>query len=221
MSDQLNEREKREVSGFTSLAFNGMGKIDLIQGDHEELEIVAQAEIRSRIKTEVRDGTLYIDYEEDWKDWSGIRRLSGDKITFNLMMREITSIAIAGVGNLDTPRIETPALSLALSGPGLLTIGTLKTTTVSIALNGVGVVDVAGSTDELTLSISGAGSVRASRLEAGKADVKLSGVGNATLWAKDQLDTAVSGAGYIEYYGKPLVNQRNSGLGVLKFMGNR
>ena len=221
MSDQLNAREKREVSGFTSLAFNGMGKIDLIQGDHEELEIVAQAEIRSRIRTEVRDGTLYIDYEEDWKDWSGIRRLSGDKITFNLMMREITSIAIAGVGNLDTPRIETPALSLALSGPGLLTIGTLKTTTVSIALNGVGVVDVAGTTDEMNLSISGAGSVKAARLEAGKVDVKLSGVGNATLWAKNQLDTAVSGAGYIEYYGKPLVNQRNSGLGVLKFMGNR
>lgn len=221
MSDQVNEREKREVSGFTSLVFNGMGRIDLIQGDHEELEIVALEEIRSRIKTEVRDGTLYIDYEEDWKDWSGIRRLSGDRITFNLMMREIYAITISGVGSLDTPRIETPALSLTLSGPGLLTLGELKTRALTVALNGVGAVDVAGTTDDLHLAISGAGSVKASRLEAARADVKLSGVGNATVWAKDALDTAISGAGYIEYYGKPQITQHNTGLGVLKFMGNR
>ena len=81
MSDNYNNQEKREVSGFSALMFRGMGRIDLIQDDHEELVIEAQPEIRSRIKTEVREGTLHIDYDEDWKDWTGIRTLSGDKLT--------------------------------------------------------------------------------------------------------------------------------------------
>ncbi len=221
MSDNYNNQEKREVSGFSALMFRGMGRIDLIQGDHEELVIEAQPEIRSRIKTEVREGTLHIDYDEDWKDWTGIRTLSGDKIVFRLVMRDISAISVSGVGSLDAPRIETGSLSLAITGPGLLTVGELKTTSLAVNLSGVGAIDVAGTTDELAVTLSGAGSFRAARLVALKASVRLSGVGSATVWAKDTLEASISGAGVIEYYGSPKLVQSNTGLGVLKFMGNR
>jgi hypothetical protein len=221
MSEQFFNQERREVSGFSALVFRGMGRIDLLQSDHEELVIETQPEIRSRIKTEVREGTLYIDYDENWKDWTGLRSLSGDKIVFKLMMREVTAISISGVGSLDTPRIESANLSLAITGPGLLTVGTLKVPTLTVNLSGVGAIDVAGQTDELSVTLSGAGSLKASRLEAGKASVRLSGVGTATVWAKNSLETSISGAGVIEYYGSPQITQNNTGLGVLKFMGNR
>lgn len=221
MSDQSHNQEKREVSGFSALMFRGMGKIDLIQGDHEELVIEAQPEILARIKTEVRDGTLHIDYDEDWKDWTGIRTLSGDKIIFKLMMREVNAISVSGVGSLDTPRLEAGSLSLAITGPGLLTVGTLKTSFLTVNLSGVGAIDLAGHTDELNVSLSGAGSFKAARLEAGKASVRLSGVGTATIWARDTLEASISGAGVIEYYGNPQITRSNTGLGVLKFMGNR
>ena len=221
MTEQFFNQEKREVSGFSALMFRGMGRIDLLQGDHEELVILAQPEILSRIKTEVREGTLHIDYDEDWKDWTGIRTLSGDKIVFRLMMKEILSLSISGVGSLDTPRIETGNLSLSITGPGFLTVGELKTTSLAASLSGVGAIDVAGTTDELAVTLSGAGAFKGSRLAAGKANVRLSGVGTATVWAKDTLETSLSGAGVIEYYGSPQLVQSNTGLGVLKFIGNR
>ena len=221
MSDNYNNQEKREVSGFSALMFRGMGRIDLTQGDHEELVIEAQPEIRSRIKTEVREGTLHIDYDEDWKDWTGIRTLSGDKIIFHLVMRDISAISVSGVGSLDAPRIETGGLSLAITGPGLLTVGELKTTSLAASLSGVGAIDVAGTTDELAVTLSGAGSFKGGRLQAGKASVRLSGVGSATVWAKDTLEASISGAGVIAYYGSPTLAQSNTGLGMLKFMGNR
>ncbi len=221
MSDNYNNQEKREVSGFSALMFRGMGRIDLTQGDHEELVIEAQPEIRSRIKTEVREGTLHIDYDEDWKDWTGIRTLSGDKIVFRLVMRDINAISVSGVGSLDAPRIETSSLSLAITGPGLLTVGELKTTSLAASLSGVGAIDVAGTSDVLAVTLSGAGAFKAGRLQAGKASVRLSGVGSATVWAKDSLEASISGAGVIEYYGSPTLAQSNTGLGVLKFMGNR
>ncbi len=195
--------------------------MDLVQGDHEELVIEAQPEIRSRIQTTVENGTLLIDYNEDWKDWTGFRTLSGDKIRFRLMMREITSLSLAGVGSLDSARVEAPALSLAISGPGLMTIGTLKANRLDASLAGVGSLDVAGSVDEVNITLSGAGSYKAGRLESVKTDIRLSGVGTATVWAKEELNASISGAGVIEYYGSPRISQSNSGLGMLKFMGNR
>jgi hypothetical protein len=221
MSDQYSNEERRDVSGFSALVFKGMGRVDLVQGDHEELIIEAQPEIRSRILTTVSDNTLLIDYNEDWKDWTGFRTLSGDKIRFRLMMRDINALSISGVGSLDCPRLDSPNLTLAISGPGLLTIGTLKTAKLDVALSGVGSVDVAGATEELNLKLSGAGAFRAARLETNRADVHLSGVGSATVWAKETLNVSISGAGVIEYYGSPRISQSNTGLGVLKFMGNR
>lgn len=221
MSDQFGSQEKREVSGFSALMFRAMGKVELVQGDHEELVIVAQPEIRSRIKTEVRDGVLYIDYQEDWKDWSGLRRLSGDKILFKLTMRDINSIYLTSVGSLDSGRIESPNLALSITGPGLVTIGTVKTTSLAVNLSGLGAIDVAGQTEEMTATLSGAGSFKAGRLEAEKVSVKLSGVGTATVWAKSALDASISGAGIIEYYGSPQITQSNTGLGTLKQLGNR
>jgi len=221
MTDQMSTEEKRDVSGFNALVFKGMGRVDLVQGDHEELVIEAQPEIRSRIQTTVENGTLVIDYNEDWKDWTGFRTLSGDKIRFRLMMREITSLSLAGVGSLDSARVEAPALSLAISGPGLMTIGTVKSNRLDASLAGVGSLDVAGYTDEVNITLSGAGSYKAGRLESVKTDIRLSGVGTATVWAKEELNASISGAGVIEYYGSPRISQSNSGLGMLKFMGNR
>lgn len=221
MSDQTTNSEKRDVSGFNALVFKGMGRVDLVQGDHDELVIDALPEIRARIQTTVADNTLLIDYVEDWKDWTGFRSLSGDKIHFHLMMREVSALSLSGVGSLDCPRLESAALTLAITGPGLLTVGTLKTGKLDVALAGVGSVDIAGNAEELNLTLSGAGAFRASRLETTRADVRLSGVGTATMWAKETLNASISGAGVIEYYGSPRISQSNSGLGVLKFMGNR
>jgi len=221
MSDSFANTEKREVSGVNTLVFKGMGRVDLVQGDHEELEIEAQPEIRSRIRTLVEGKTLTIDYDEDWKDWTGIRALSGDKIRFHLTMREIAGLSIAGVGSLDCPKVETESLDLSISGPGLLTIGTVEAKRLSITLSGVGSMDLAGRVDELNAALSGAGSFKAPRLEATIANVRLSGVGSATVWAKEVLNATISGAGVIEYYGNPKIAQSNTGLGVLKFMGNR
>jgi hypothetical protein len=221
MIDQYSNSEKRDVRGFNALVFKAMGRIDLVQGDHDELVIEALPEIRSRIQTSVVNNTLLIDYTEDWKDWSGIRLLSGDKIRFKLMMKEISSLTINGVGNLDCPNLDSTNLSLSITGPGLLTVGTLSVEKLDVALSGVGSVDLAGMVNEMNVTLSGAGSFRAARLETLNADLRLSGVGSATVWAKETLNVSISGAGVVEYYGSPRISQNNTGLGVLKFMGNR
>ncbi len=62
---------------------------------------------------------------------------------------------------------------------------------------------------------------KGSRLSSARSTVKLSGVGNATVWASESLDATLSGAGVIEYYGDAKVTQKVSGLGVIKYLGAR
>ena len=85
----------------------------------------------------------------------------------------------------------------------------------------MGSVDVAGTCTDQTVSLSGAAQLQGLTLEQHTLTVKLSGVGNATVWASESLDAALSGAGVIEYYGDAKVTQKVSGLGVIKYLGAR
>ena len=65
MSEQIPNSETRPVSGFNKLVLKGVGSVILTQGAQESLVIEADPDIRSRIRSEVRDGTLTISYDFD------------------------------------------------------------------------------------------------------------------------------------------------------------
>lgn len=221
MENSTNNQVVIPVSGFNGLQFRSVGKILLTQGETEGLTIQADPEILGRIHSEVKDGVLWITQDTDWKDWTGFRIVDKGFTTYQIAMKEIKSLAISGVGNLDCPEIKSDTLSLTLSGPGTMTIGTLKVDSLKIDISGVGSMDIAGSCTEQTVSLSGAGNYKGSRMESTRSIVKLSGVGNAVIWANESLDASLSGAGVIEYYGDAKVTQKVSGLGVIKYLGAR
>ncbi|MRR29049.1 DUF2807 domain-containing protein [bacterium] len=213
--------ESRPVSGCTGLQFKAVGKIIVKQGDNEGLTIQADPEIRSRVHTEVKEGILVISYDSDWKDWTGFNFIDKGVATFSLTLKDIKSLAISGVGNLDSAEIISDSLTLSLSGPATMTFGTLTVNSLKVDMSGVGSIDLAGKCLEQNISLSGAGSYKASRLESERATVKLSGVGSATILVSESLDASISGAGAVEYYGNPKISQRISGIGVLKYLGTR
>jgi hypothetical protein len=221
MDKSINNEENRPVSGFSGLQFKAVGKVILSQGDQESLIIHADPEIRARITTEVKDGVLVISYDLDWRDWTGLNFIDKGSITFNLTMKDISSLTISGVGHLDAATITTSSLALKLAGPGSITVGTLQVNSLSVEMSGVCSIDVAGKCTDQTVTLSGAGSYKAPRLESAHAAVKLSGVGNATVWANETLDANLSGVGAVEYYGNCKISQKVSGVGVLKYLGNR
>ncbi|KAF0111181.1 MAG: hypothetical protein FD147_1119 [Chloroflexi bacterium] len=103
----------------------------------------------------------------------------------------------------------------------MVTIGTLKVNSLIVDMSGVGSIDVAGTCLDQNVVLSGAGNYKSSRLESERTSVKLSGVGNATVWANQSLDAHISGAGAVEYYGNAKITQKVSGIGMLKYLGNR
>jgi hypothetical protein len=221
MENPNTNSERRAVTGFTGLQFKAIGKILLTQGPVDSLTIQADPEIRVRIHTEVKEGVLMVTYDSDWKDWTGFNLIDKGMTLFTITMREIQSLSISGVGNLDVAEVTADKLNVSLSGPGSITIGSLTVNNLVVDMAGVGAVDLGGKCLEQTVHLSGAGNYKAPRLESDRATVKLSGVGNATVWVKEALDVNIPGAGAVEYYGSPQISQKISGIGVLKYLGNR
>jgi len=109
-----------------------------------------------------------------------------------------------------------PALRIAASGATNVKIDALKTDALRFAGSGAVKAELAGQASDLTLSLSGAGDVRAAQLLSEAAKVSVSGAGKVVVNASKTLRVSLSGAGSVEYLGNPEVKQSVSGIGRVK-----
>jgi len=224
------------TGAFNRVSHRGFGNLHLVQGAAEDLRIEGSPELKARVRTGVKDGTLEISFEHDWLDWLSWGFMGAWKLDYYLTMHDINGIAMRGAGNLDCAKIETTDLELTQvgagnaaiaslsaavlkikhSGAGNLTIKSLTVENLAVEHSGVGNINLSGTAARQDVHLSGAGNYSAAGLESQDALIKQSGVGNASVWAVTTLDAALSGAGNIDYRGTPALTQKVSGLGHIK-----
>ncbi len=151
MTEDTTKMEKRAVEGFTRLGNKGIGNVILTQGDHDELVIEADPELRERIRTEVKDGTLRITYDFDWQDVLGLRFIGRGPIRFHVTMKTIEGLSMSGAGNVEAKAITADKLDVALSGAGNIHIENLTAKALVSSLSGAGNITVGGTLDSLDM----------------------------------------------------------------------
>jgi Putative auto-transporter adhesin, head GIN domain len=181
--------ETRVVEKFTAISLSAGGSLEIVQIGEESLEITADDNLLELFTSEVRDGTLYLSTAEG-KSWSG----KGPR--FKVTVRELRKLKVSGVGSVKATNLDTDSLTVSISG----------------AASG----RIAGRSDNLSISISGTGSLNAAELRAKRARVVVSGVGEVTVNASDELNAKVSGTGTIWYIGSPKLESSVSGVGSIK-----
>ena len=85
-----------------------------------------------------------------------------------------------------------------------------------MSISGSGTATLAGRVDDLTVSITGSGSFNGTELTAKRAKVDVTGSGEATVNASEELDAEVTGSGSIWYLGSPKLTPSVSGSGSIK-----
>jgi len=214
----VNISENRDVSGFNAIEFSTIGKINLMQGDKESLNISGPDNLVPEISITVSNGTLII----KTKDNITVAPLSSENpLTFTIVVKDLTSLMVSGAGDIQMETLSTPSLDINMSGAGKVQQNQIKTNNLNITISGVGGVDITGQATQATIDISGAGGVRAPDLKIQNANITISGVGGATLWVTDQLTGNISGAGSVSYYGTPKINTTSTGLGNFKSLGSK
>ena len=210
--------ENREVSGFKAIEFSTFGKINIMQGDKESLNIAGPDNLVSEIVTTVNNGSLIIKTKDNVTVTSFN---NADILTFTIVVKDLTSLAVSGAGDVQIETLSTPSMSLSLSGAGKVQQNQITTDNLTINISGLGGIDISGQSSRTTIEISGAGNVNASELKSQTANVSISGLGGATLWVTDQLTGEISGAGNVSYYGSPQTSTNSSGLGKFNSLGNK
>jgi hypothetical protein len=204
------------------LVFRSIGEMNIRQVDGEGLMVEASEALKSRVRSRVEGGTLEIWMESGWWDWLDFSLWGSPSIRYELAVRSLEGIHMAGAGSIRADRLSTPRLDIHHAGLGSLTIGALEARDLSVRMSGMGSVEIkGGQVENQVVSQQGAGSYQSGRLASRAAKVSLQGLGSATVWAADTLDAEVRGLGSIEYFGSPQVTKSLNGLGSINARGTR
>lgn len=171
--------ETRPVTPFETIEISGNADIHVQVGAPLGLTVKASAAEIQGLSTEVRDGTLYV----NWVRPVGAAWWEETNVT-------VTIPALAELRAMDSA----DARLVGLSG------GQLR-----LAQLGSGKVHADGWVDRLDAELSGSGDLRCGELAARSAVVQLTGSGDATVRADEEIDVEVSGTGDFDLRGTPAV----------------
>jgi len=211
----VTKTETRNVSGFHNVVLGVHARLKLRQGDSEGLSITGDNNIVPLVETVVEDGTLQI-------RWANKRNYSTNYKGLEIVVsaRNIDGLTVAGSGQIRAERLKAANLRTAIDGSGGITFDALDTDSVIATIHASGRLSAAGRADSLDVTVAGSGEVSAAKLESRRARVSLLGSGQATVWAKEDLNATVAGSGKIHYYGNPHLNQTVAGSGSIRQAGH-
>jgi hypothetical protein len=205
--------ETRTVEPFHSVDLATIGTVYLTQGAPASLQIEAEDTILPLLRTEVRDGVLTIDHNEQCFR-------NTQPVIIRLTTDEVRRISVSGSGSVvGENEIRSEILETGIGGSGGIDLR-VNATDLASAIAGSGTIDLEGSATNHTTVVSGSGKVAAFDLETQRSTVTIEGSGTAEVFATEVLDVTISGSGTVSYRGSPAqVIQEISGSGGLVHAG--
>jgi hypothetical protein len=207
------DRETRDVSGFTQVSFGISGNLFIKTGPQFSLVLEGDKNVLDDIETEVSGNKLVI-RKENWRS-----SLRDEKVTVNLTMPQMEGLSVSGSGKAELlTRLESDDLSLAVSGSGKILTTDMDADDLKCAISGSGdiILGGKGSVDDGEISISGSGSFSGEGVEIDHLDIGVSGSGNCVCNVIETLNASVSGSGDVLYSGNPKIDARVSGSGRVR-----
>jgi hypothetical protein len=211
-------QENRAVSEFNAVSLNGAGELTITQGEKESLVIEAEDNLLPLIKSQIRNGVLVIGFDSESL---GATIHPTKPIKFDLSVKQLDSIVVAGAALVRSERLRGDRLTLTVDGAGIVKLNGVEATEVSTTMNGAGSVELAGNVVRQVATVNGLGNYQTHDLNSKNAQVTVSGAGGATLRADENLDVAINGAGLVTYYGNPRVSHSITGVGGVRRAGDQ
>jgi hypothetical protein len=204
--------EVRNLSGFSGIEISGAIDLYLSQGNTEGVAVSAGTdEIRSRIRTEVRQGILHIYFDGkglNWKIWGN------HKMKAYVTYRTLGKLEASGACNIKTTDpVRQDEFKLELSGASDFT-GELAVTKCRIEASGASDVKLSGKADNLVLDASGACTIKAYDLQTDMCKVDASGASTIRITVNKELSAVASGGSNIFYKGTGLIRDISSSGGA-------
>ena len=176
--------EKRQLESFSAIDATGAFSIEATTQKPVSFEIEADDNILPLIRTEVRNGVLYLKAEKGFNSKEGV--------VVRLTVPDLTKIDATGASKFHVQGVKNDHFEVHTTGAS------------SVVASGV--------TKDIEIRATGAGEIDTHSLRAATATVRSTGAAKVDVYASEQLDANASGAGEIVYSGDPkVVNKHTSG----------
>ena len=173
-SGDLETREL-DLDDFDAIDLGGAFTVDIKFGDYQKIEVTIDDNLWDNLEAEVSGGTLEIGWDKNCDP--------DDDCEIVITMKKLDRFEIHGACDATIADFDGDLFEFYVSGAAEL--------------------EIDGQVDELDIQVSGAGDLDARDLKAKHVKVRISGAGNAELYASESIDARISGAGSLDYWGSP------------------
>ncbi len=202
--------ESRPVADFDRVVLRASGELLLRQGSREGLRIEAEPRLLPVIASEIRDGTLYLEFRAPQVN-------TLQPVRFHLTVKEIESLSSEASADIHAGPLTGRRFALELAGSGNVDIAALEFEESRTRITGSGRVAIGGGhIGSQTVEIDGAGDYLAGEAASARTRVRILGSGNVEVEARERLVAEISGSGDVRYRGSPRVEERISGAGSVE-----
>lgn len=203
--------ETRDVDAFEYVSLTMPARLIVRNGADYSVLIEADDNILPLITSDVRSGTLTLSYSQ-----LCVRPSETVRVTVTTPV--IREIAVTGTGTVTSDgMLRAESLATRITGAGDMDL-TVETTTLATTITGTGNVNIEGTAKDHLISLPGAGSVDASKLQTGHTTVEIFGSGDAKVNASQTLTVKITGRGTVLYAGNPRIDQTITGTGSVRQM---
>jgi hypothetical protein len=201
----------RNASGFHAIEVSSGIDLYLSHGDETVAVSAKDANVRDRIKVEVRDGVLKISF--DWKESFRIS-MNNNSMKAYVSYKTLDKLTASGGADVSVDgTIQSGKLTLNLSG-GSDFNGKVEVSSLNINQSGGSDVNISGKAENLSIDASGGSDFDGFDLESDACTINASGGSDISITVNKVLDAEASGASDISWKGSATVRKaKASGSG--------
>lgn len=198
------------VSGFDRIEASGPYRVIVRTGPGPSARADGDQAAIDRLQVVAGNGRLMIGRSA--VGWGGWEEAEG-AVTVHVTVPALAGVALHGSGDLNIDRVRSRAFQALMSGSGTLQIGTIETETLRASVSGPGSVEMAGRCESATLTVRGAGSIKAQELRCKDVTASVGGSGSITAHADRDAKIVSAGSGDILLGGTAKCAVTRSGSG--------
>ena len=178
--------ENRELNAFIAVSVDGIANVNIVQGNAQNVKIMADDNIIGLVKTEIKDGILEI-YLTSGHNYKNI------DVSLDIMAKALNGVANKGSGTLKVANVDSQEFYLDNMGSGNISIS--------------------GASNKLSIENEGSGRISGFSFLADKCSIDIMGSGDVEISCTDELDVKIDGSAKVFYKGNPHVTKIILGSG--------
>jgi hypothetical protein len=204
--------QDRSVTGFSAIKSSGSFDVYLSSGSSQSVRVEAEDNLQEYIETTLDGNELEIDTKD------GFRLRHSKPIKIYISSPNFSKVRLSGSGDIISQNRIAGAdkIELGVSGSGNIKVE-LDAPSVEAEMSGSGNINLSGIAKRLDAGLSGSGNISAMDLKTEETAIRISGSGNADIFASEKINVKVAGSGDVRYKGgAQQVSSNITGSGSVK-----